>query len=76
MGNNLQNMVPPHGPRKVKKAIAAVGIMNFLSVGQNQALSRRDTPNQGHIVFFTTTSSSSLSIRKSFRIGKSESPFK
>ena len=50
MGDNFQDMVSSHGPRKIKDIVAAVGIMNFLSIRQDQTLSRGDTPNDSHVV--------------------------
>jgi hypothetical protein len=74
--NNLENVVASHSPAKVKDTVAATGIMNFLTIGQDQTLTRSDTPNKRYIVLFATASSSRLSSCQSFGIGKSKTPKK
>jgi hypothetical protein len=76
MCHNLENVVASHSPAKVKDTVAATGIMNFLTIGQDQTLTRSDTPNKRDIVLFATASGSRLSSRQSLGIGKPKTPKK
>jgi hypothetical protein len=38
-------VVSSHRPREVEKAATTVGVMNFLSIHEDQSLPRRKTPN-------------------------------
>lgn len=74
VGDNFQHVIAPHGPRKVKNATPTVGVMHFLSVGQNHALARGNGPDQRDIVFFATASRACFSIGESCLIGKAKAP--
>ena len=60
MCNNFHNVVSFHRPTVFKDSGSVFRIVNFLPVRQDQTFSRGDTPNNGHIVLFTTTISSGL----------------
>jgi hypothetical protein len=72
--HNLENVVASHSPAKVKDAVPATGIMNFLTIGQYQTLARCDTPNKRDIMLFATARGSCLSSRQSLGIGKPKPP--
>ena len=74
VSNHLENVVSLHGPGKIKDIISAFGNVNFLSIRQNNTLSRGDTPNNGNVVFFTTAIRSGLSGRQGVEVSKTESP--
>lgn len=74
MRDNLEDVVAPHGPAKVQDGPTRAGVMNLLSVSQDQAFSRRDAPHESDVVFLTTTCRSGLSVCKSFLVGKAEPP--
>ena len=76
MRNDFENMVATHSPAVVKDTVAAVGIMDFLTVQKNQPFSRRNTPNQSYIMLFTTASSADFSIIECIQVGKSKPPIK
>jgi hypothetical protein len=48
--------------------------VDFLSIGQDQTLSRCQTPDQSNIVFFAAAGGSGLTGGECFRIGESEAP--
>jgi len=72
--HNLEDVVPLHGPRKIKDIVPVFGNMHLLSVRQYKTFSRGNTPNNGNVVFFATTIRSSLSGRQGVHVGKPESP--
>jgi hypothetical protein len=55
MRDNFEDVISSHGPREIKDVVATAGIMDFLSVRQDETLSRGDTPNNGDIVFCKET---------------------
>jgi hypothetical protein len=74
MCDNLQHMIPAHRPTEIKNIVSTVRVMNLLAVAQNQAFTRGDTPNDGHIMLFTTASGTSLPIVKGFGVSKTKPP--
>jgi hypothetical protein len=44
-------VIPSHCPGEIKNVVATIGIMNLLSIRQDQTFARGDTPNNGDIMF-------------------------
>jgi len=65
-----------HGPGEIKKVAATVGIVHLLTIRENQAFSRRQTPHKRDIVFFPTAVRAGLTRCQCFGIGKTKSPEK
>lgn len=74
MAKNLDDMVPLGRPTKVQDTGTVGRVMNFSTVHRNLSFSRRDTPNNRHIMFFSTTVCSRQSIIESLLVWESESP--
>lgn len=74
MRRDLENMVPPHCPRVLKDPGAAAGEMNLLAVLDNGALSRSDGPNEGDVMFLSTTFGSSETALQSLHVGEPKAP--
>ena len=49
--DDLQHVIPPHGPREVDDGATTRGIVHLLPVCQYQALPGRDAPHEGDVVF-------------------------
>ena len=50
VGHDLQDVVPPHRPREVDDGRPARGVVHLLTVGEYQALTGRDRPNERYVV--------------------------
>jgi hypothetical protein len=74
VSDNLNHVVVPDGPRKVQNPTTATRKVNLLSVHGDLALSRRDGPDNGHIVLLATARRASLTIRECLPIRESKSP--
>jgi hypothetical protein len=67
-------MIPTHRPTEIKNIVSIVRVMDLLAVAQNQAFTRGNTPNDGHIMLFTTASGTSLPIVKGFGVCETKPP--
>jgi len=76
MCHDLQDMISLHRPTMFQNRIPIVRIVNLLTIRQDQTFSRGNTPNNRHIMFFTTTLCPSLSVGNGFWIRKSKPPIK
>jgi hypothetical protein len=76
VGYHLEDVIAAHGPGKVKDGVATAGVVDFVSVDENEALARGNRPNERHVVFFTATSRAGLTAGESLRIGESKAPKK
>jgi hypothetical protein len=74
VGYHLEDVIAAHGPGKVKDGVATAGVVDFVSVDENEALPRGNRPNERHVVFFTATSRAGLTAGESLRIGESKAP--
>lgn len=74
MRYNFQNVVPPHGPWKVKDLGATIGVVDFLSVSKDEAFAGREGPDECDVVFFAAACRSCFSCSEWILISESESP--
>jgi hypothetical protein len=69
-------MISTHCPAILKHIVAIAGIVNLFAICQDDSLSRRNTPNNGHVVFFATASCPGFTTRQGFGVCKTKPPRK
>lgn len=74
MSYHLEHVIAPHGPRKVNDGTATVTVMDFLSIRQNEAFARSDTPDQGDVVLFAAARGACFAGREGVGVGEAETP--
>jgi hypothetical protein len=74
VSDDLNHVVVPDGPRKVQNTTSITRKVNLLSIHGNLTLSRRDGPDNSHIVLLATASRASLTICECLTIRESKSP--
>ena len=74
MSGDFQNVVASHGPGEVEDVATAVGVVNFLSVGEDEAFTGCDGPDECDVVFFSAAFCSCAPGGQCVLVGESKSP--
>lgn len=76
MCDDLENMIPFHGPGEINLASSITRVVDFMSICKDHAFARRDRPNDRDVVLFSATCRSGLSRVERGTVGKSKAPAK
>jgi hypothetical protein len=74
MSDNLEDVIATHGPTEIEDTATGGGIVYLLTVSENQAFARGNGPDEGNVMLFTATGSTSLAGSKGFGVGKAKAP--
>mmetsp|Transcript_8226 Transcript_8226/g.12245 ORF Transcript_8226/g.12245 Transcript_8226/m.12245 type:complete len:101 (-) Transcript_8226:110-412(-) len=74
MSSELDDMVSPHGPAELKVGFAVDAEVDLLSIGQDQAFSAGNRPDECDLMFFAAAVNACKTLFQCFCVAETEFP--